>query len=70
MTIEDYEWGMREMMKDGDYLYGTMIKDIYYLGQVLAKKFMYLRISYSVFMFGLIATLASFIIMYFLSLAR
>ena len=67
MTVEDYEWGMREMMKDGDYLYGTMIKDIYYLGQVLARKFMYLRISYNVFMFGLIATLVSFIVMYLLS---
>ena len=67
MTVEDYEWGMREMMKDSDYLYGTMIRDIHSLGRVLATKFMYLRISYSVFMFGLIATLLSFIIMYLFS---
>src|SRR5690606_26755491 len=24
MRIEDYEWGMREMMKDADYLYGSL----------------------------------------------
>jgi pycsar effector protein/HD domain-containing protein len=66
MTVEDYEWGIREMMKDGDYLYGTMIRDIHSLGRVVAIKFRYLRISYNVFMFGLIATLVSFIFMYLL----
>ena len=64
MTVEDYEWGMREMMKDGDYLYGTMIRDTYYLGKVVARKFMYLRISYNVFMIGLIATIVSFVVLY------
>ena len=34
MKLARYEWGMKEMMKDGDYLYGSMIKDIYFLGVV------------------------------------
>lgn len=67
MPVEDYEWGIREMMKDGEYLYGTMIRDIFSLGKVVAKKFEYLRISYLVFMTGLIATIASFILMYLFS---
>lgn len=67
MTAADYEEGIREMMKDGDYLYGTMIRDIHALGKVVAQKFRYLRISYNVFMFGLIATLISFVIAYVLS---
>ena len=33
MKLEDYEWGMKEMMKDAEYLYGSLIKDIYYLGK-------------------------------------
>lgn len=61
MDIENYEWAMKEMMKDGDYLYGSMIKDIYYLGKVLGKKYKYLRISYNIFMFGFIVAIAAFV---------
>ena len=60
--LKNYEWGMREMMKDSDYLYGSMIKDIYYLGKVVAKKYRLLRISYTVFMFGFVASMIGFIL--------
>ena len=60
MSLEDYTWGMNEMMNNRDYLYGTMIKDIYSLGVVLAKKYRFLRISYNIFMFGLIASVIAF----------
>jgi len=62
MQLSDYEWGMKEMMKDYDYLYGSMIKDIYYLGKVLARKYKLLRLSYTVFMFGFVASNIAFII--------
>lgn len=62
MEIENYEWAMKEMMRDGDYLYGSLIKDIYYLGRVLGKKYKYLRISYNIFMFGFVIAILSFII--------
>ena len=45
---------MQEMMKDPDYLYGTLVKDIYYLGVILGKKYRLLRLAYTVFMVGLI----------------
>src|ERR1041384_992879 len=67
MSAADYEEGIREMMKDGDYLYGTMIRDIHALGRVVAEKYRLLRISYNVLMFGLIGTLISFIVMYLFS---
>jgi pycsar effector protein len=60
MELPDYDWAMKEMMKDKDYLYGSMIKDIYFLGVVLARKYKLLRISYSIFMFGLIAAIVAF----------
>lgn len=60
MELHDYEWAMKEMMKDSDYLYGSMIKDIYYLGKVLARKYHFLRISYNVFMYGLILAILAF----------
>ena len=62
MEIENYEWAMKEMMRDGDYLYGSMIKDIYYLGKVLGQKYKYLRISYNIFMFGFVIAILSFVI--------
>ncbi len=62
MHLNDYLWGMKEMMQDGDYLYGSMIKDIYFLGIVLGKKYKLLRISYTIFMFGFVFAILSFLL--------
>ena len=62
MQLEDYQRAMNQMMKDGEYLYNSMIKDIYFLGIVLAKKYKYLRISYTIFMWGLIIAVVAFAI--------
>lgn len=67
MELPDYEWAMKEMMNDREYLYGSMIKDIYFLGKVLAKKYKYLRMSYNIFMFGLVISILSFGIALYLS---
>ncbi len=61
-TLEDFDWGMREMMNDKDYLYGSMIKDLYFLGKVLGVKYRLLRIAYTIFMWGLIASVIAFVI--------
>jgi predicted metal-dependent HD superfamily phosphohydrolase len=50
MPLEEYDWAMNEMMKDRDYLYSNMIKDLYYLGLVLQRKYNLLRIAYNIFM--------------------
>jgi len=62
MRLPDYEWGMKQMMKDGDYLYTSLIRDIYFLGVVLGKKYKLLRTSYTVFMFGFVIAVLSFIL--------
>ena len=38
MNLEDFEWGMNEMIKDPDFLYSSMTRDLYFLGIVLATK--------------------------------
>jgi predicted metal-dependent HD superfamily phosphohydrolase len=63
MTLPDYDWAMREMLNSRDYLYGSMVKDIYFLGVVLAKKYRLLRISYNIFMYGLIVSMLLYGIM-------
>jgi predicted metal-dependent HD superfamily phosphohydrolase len=60
MKYEDYQHGMRDMMNDPDYLYNSLIKDIYYLGEVLAKKYSLLRKSYNAFMYGLLLSVFAF----------
>ncbi len=54
MTMEEYEWAVKEMMSDQDYLYTTMIKDQYSLGKVISQKYRLLRVAYTIFMIGLI----------------
>ena len=66
MELKDYEWGVEEMIKDEDFLYSSMTRDIYWLGKVLAKKYRYLSICYGVFMYGLIVTVVLFLVSYFL----
>ena len=62
MSLPDYDWAMQEMINDKNYLYSSMIKDNYFLGVVLAKKYRYLRISYNIFMYGIIISMIAFAI--------
>lgn len=62
MDLKTFDWGMKEMMKDKEYLYGSMIKDFYFLGQVLGRKYLYLRICYNIFMYGIILSVIAFAI--------
>ncbi|MBU1099268.1 MAG: HD domain-containing protein [Bacteroidetes bacterium] len=62
MNLQDFTWGMKELINDKDYLYDSMIKDFYFLGQVLGQKYKYLRICYSIFMYGLIVSVIAFAI--------
>lgn len=62
MSLQDYNWGMTEMLGDKEYMSNSMIKDNYFLGVVLAKKYRYLRIAYNIFMYGLILAVIAFAI--------
>ena len=62
MKLDDFEWAMEEMMQDRDYLYSSMKKDLYFLGLVLNKKYKILRLTYTVFMIGIIVSVIAFAI--------
>ncbi|MCW8803192.1 MAG: DUF5706 domain-containing protein [Ignavibacteriaceae bacterium] len=62
MSLDDFKWGMKEMMKDKEFLYDNMIMDFYYLGQVLGQKYQKLRVCYTFFMYGLIISIIAFAI--------
>jgi predicted metal-dependent HD superfamily phosphohydrolase len=60
MELDDYEDGMKQMMEDNDFLYGSLTRDMYFLGKVLNKKYRYLRICYTIFMYGMIASVLAY----------
>jgi HD superfamily phosphodiesterase len=62
MDRVDYKWGMMEMLNDSNYLYSSLIDDIYFLGKVLGKKYRFLRWSYNIFMYGIILAVIAYVI--------
>lgn len=60
MKLEEFQWGVNEMLKDSEFLYSSMSRDLYFLGIVLAKKYRYLSLCYNIFMYGLIASVLAF----------
>jgi predicted metal-dependent HD superfamily phosphohydrolase len=61
-SLEEYTNGMKKVMVDKEFLYETLIKDVYFQGVILGKKYHLLRLAYNVFMFGLIICVLGFIV--------
>jgi predicted metal-dependent HD superfamily phosphohydrolase len=62
MSLQEYAGGMLQMMDDRDFLYGSLIRDVYFQGIALGNKYRWLRLSYNVFMYGLIVSVLAFMI--------
>lgn len=61
MPFEQFKWGVQEIIKDKDYVYESLIHDLHLLGKVLHRKYLLLRLTYLVFMVGIIVSVVSFI---------
>lgn len=64
MKLEDYEWAIGEMLQDKEYIYSALTKDLYFLGVVLDRKYKLLRITYNIFMIGIIISVCTFAIFF------
>lgn len=60
MSLKEYDWAVKELLKDKDYVYSSLTKDLYFLGKVLERKYRILRITYTVFMIGIIISVFAF----------
>ncbi|NJX15250.1 Pycsar system effector family protein [Tamlana crocina] len=60
MELKEYEWAVSELLKDKNYVYSSLTKDLYFLGKVLERKYRILRITYTIFMIGMIISVISF----------
>jgi len=62
MGLNEFAGGMLKMMEDSEFLYGSLIRDVYSQGIVLGRKYKILRVAYNVFMYGLIISVIAFVI--------
>ncbi len=62
MKFDQYKWAIDEILKDNDYIYEALTKDLYLLGIVLNRKYKLLRWTYTIFMTGIIISVIAFIL--------
>jgi len=62
LDLDVYVDGMHDLMDDDKYLYETLMKDLYFLGKVLNKKYHYLRLCYTVFVIGIVLSVIAYMI--------
>ncbi len=62
LDLDEYEEAMDAVFRDSELMYGNMVRDLYFLGKVLDKKYRYLTTSYNIFMVGFVATAITLLI--------
>ena len=67
MPYDQFEWAIHEIMEDHDYVYNSLTRDLYNLGNVLDRKYRLLRITYTIFMIGIILSVLSFVVAFYLA---
>ncbi|RMA58934.1 Pycsar system effector family protein [Ulvibacter antarcticus] len=60
MELSEYQWAIEELLKDRDYIYSSMTKDLYFLGKVLDRKYRILRVTYTIFVIGTVLSIFAF----------
>lgn len=60
MKLEEYEWAIQELIKDKEYVYSSLTKDLYFLGLVLNRKYKILRWTYTIFIIGIVLSVIAF----------
>ncbi|GAK90543.1 metal-dependent phosphohydrolase [Nonlabens ulvanivorans] len=62
MPLDKYKNSVMDLLEEKEEVYESLIKDLYYLGVVLARKYKLLRLTYTIFMIGIIGSVLAFVI--------
>lgn len=63
---DEYQKQMDVMLRDGSAIFSSMTAALYFLGEILDRKYKYLTISYNIFMVGFVVSVLMFMVTYFL----
>ena len=66
MPLIEYKSAVKDMMLDNEYLYESLIMDIYFMGKVLARKYRFTTWAYNVFMVGIVLCMIAYILFFLL----
>jgi len=66
MPLEKYKTSVMATIEDKEDIYEALIKDLWFLGLVLNRKYMLLRWTYTIFMTGIVVSVASFVLSFYL----
>lgn len=61
MPYEDFTWAIKETIKEREDIYESLNKDLFSLGVVLNRKYKLLRITYTIFMIGIISSVIAYV---------
>ena len=56
MSFSEYQNGLQHVVAEEDNLENSIMRDLYFLGRSLGRKYNQLRMCYNFFMIGIIAT--------------
>jgi hypothetical protein len=62
LEMPRYEEIMSEVLGQTPMIYRNMVRDLYYLGKVLDKKFKQLKLSYNIFILGFLLAVSTFLV--------
>lgn len=60
VSLDMFDKSMFTLIDDKEYLYKSLNKDLYFLGVVLARKYKLLRLTYVIFVIGILLSVISF----------
>lgn len=66
MPFDQFKWGLNKLIQDKDFVYESMMLDLHLLGIVLQRKYLLLRLTYMVFMIGIIVSVIAYVVAIYL----
>jgi len=61
MSMKDFAAGITCMLNDPEFVYQTLLMDVYKQGIILGRKYRLLRVAYNIFMAGFITAIMAFL---------
>ncbi|WP_410881034.1 Pycsar system effector family protein [Myroides sp. DW712] len=62
MPLTEYYKTLRDLIRKEENIYEALTTDLYYLGKVLNRKYTLLRITYTIFTIGILASVLAFVL--------